>query len=81
MEIGKRYVVTKPSKDKTFCVGDHIKLNADGSINCLEAEGWIDADDVAGGTVGMQVELDTEWVERRKKALRGELELLTGVGE
>lgn len=76
MEVGKRYVVTKPSDDGTFEVGDHISMNASGSINNLEAQGWIDACDVAEATKGMVVEIDHQWVEQRKKKLIEELAAL-----
>ena len=73
MEVGKRYVVTKPSDDGTFEIGDHISMNADGSINDLEAQGWIDSCDVDEATKGMEVEIDKQWVEQRKKKLLEEL--------
>ena len=73
MEIGKRYVVTKASDDGTFCVGDHITINKGGSINCREAQGWIDACDVPEAIKGMEVEIDREWVEMRRKKLQEEL--------
>ena len=65
-----RYIVTKESDDGTFEVGDHIWLNADGSISCMEACGWIDADDVAEAEKGMEIEIDQEWVDRQKKKFR-----------
>ena len=76
MEIGKRYVVTKASDDGTFEKGDHISMSADGSINCLEAQGWIDAPDVAEATKGMKFEIDSVWIEKRKTKLRAELAAL-----
>lgn len=76
MEIGKRYVVTKASDDGTFVEGDHISMNADGSINCREAQGWIDTPDVAEATKGMKFEIDNNWAEMRKAKLRAELAAL-----
>ena len=76
MEVGKRYVVTKASEDGTFEIGDHISMNADGSINNREAQGWIDACDVAEATKGMEVEIDQQWIEQRKKKLLKELAAL-----
>lgn len=73
MEVGKRYIVTKPSDDGTFEFGDHISMNADGSINNREAQGWIDACDVTEATKGMEAEIDKHWVEQRKKNLLEEL--------
>lgn len=69
MEIGRRYVVTKASDDGTFEVGDHVIANDDGSINCIEAGGWIDPADVAEATAGMEVEIDREWLEKKKAKL------------
>lgn len=78
MEPGKRYKVTKASDDGTFEVGDHVWLNDDGSINCLEANGWIDACDVPFATKGMVVGIDQEWVALRIRMLQANLEALMG---
>lgn len=59
LEIGWWYRVTKGSKDGTFKKGDHVMLEKDGSIACLEAKGWIDSEDVVSATVGMECRLDT----------------------
>ena len=69
MDIGKRYIVIKPSDDGTFEVGDHIYMTSDGSISCIEAHGWIDACDVPEATRGMVIEIDAEWVKLQKKKL------------
>lgn len=76
LEVGKKYVVTKESDDGTFEKGDHIALTADGCINCKEAQGWIEAADVPSATVGMEVEVDKEWVEKRKAELQAALAAL-----
>lgn len=76
MEVGKRYVVIKASDDGTFEVGDHISLNSDGSITDREAGGWIDECDVVEAMKGVEVEIDTQWIERRKKKLLAELGVL-----
>jgi len=76
MKPGVRYIVTKPSDDFTFEVGDHIKLLADGCIECKEAQGWITSQDVPEATKGMEYEVDHEWIERRKAKLLKELEEL-----
>ena len=76
MEIGKRYIVTKASADGTFEVGDHINMSECGDINCREAQGWIDACDVPASTKGMEVEIDQEWIEMRRKKLQEELAAL-----
>ena len=76
MEIGKRYVVTKPSDDGTFELGDHIHQYENGDIGCREGMGWIDAFDVSEATKGMEVKIDPDWIERRKKQLMAELDAL-----
>lgn len=73
MELGNRYVVTKASDDWTFEVGDHIWINPDGSINNLEAQGWIESCDAAEAIAGMEFEIDQKWCDRRRKQLLEEL--------
>ena len=73
MTVGKRYIVTKASNDGTFVVGDHVWTDAYGSINCREAQGWIDSCDVAEASAGIAVEIDQRWIEKRKIKLRDEL--------
>lgn len=73
MKQGLRYVVTKESDDGTFGVGDHVWMCANGDIASQEAQGWIDAKDVDEATIGMDVTVDTEWAERRRKRLLQEL--------
>lgn len=79
MKVGVRYIVTKSSDDETFEVGDHITLAEDGSINCREAQGWIDALDVEEATKGMEFEIDKVWYETKKSNLLKELELLNNI--
>ena len=66
MKAGMRYIVTKASDDGTFQTGDHISVNTAGSINCIEAQGWIDACDVAEASAGMAVDIDRKWIARQK---------------
>lgn len=73
MNVGTRYIVTKASADGEFQPGDHIALNADGSINNREACGWMESCDVAAATRGMEVEIDKQWIERRKQRLLADL--------
>ena len=73
MLVGKRYIVTKASDDGTFEIGDHVSANVDGSINCREAHGWIDACNVAEASAGMAIEIDQEWIAQRKAKLLEEL--------
>ena len=78
MKIGKRYFVTKESNDGTFEVGDRICLHADGDIICTEVEWCVEAKYVNEAIKGMEIKVDQEWVERRRKQLLKELEDLDG---
>ena len=73
MKQGLRYVVTKESDDGTFSVGDHIWMCVNGDVASQEAHGWIDKADIEEATRGMEVEVDSEWAERRRKKLLQEL--------
>lgn len=70
------YVVTKPSDDGTFEIGDHLWLLDDGGIVCSEAGGWISPDDVNTAMIGVEYEIDEEWQARRRAALQRQLEKL-----
>lgn len=75
MEIGKRYIVTKASDDRTFEVGDEIGLDSFGGIvKFCETWNQVDDDiehelyentvekcDVEKATKGMEVITDQEW--------------------
>ena len=73
VNTGRRYVVIKESNNGTFVVGDHIRFNEDGSISCLEAQGWVDTCDVAEATAGMLVKIDKKWIRLKKRKLLKEL--------
>lgn len=73
MKLGKRYIVTKASDDGTFELGDHISLCKDGAIACVEAQGWIEKEDLLLATKGMEVEIDLAWIEQRRDRLLAEL--------
>lgn len=77
----KRYIVTKGSKDGTFRKGDHIIFFENGDVGCVEAEGWIDAEDTEEAMKGMEYEVDEEWMKKRQEYLRKQLELLEKNGE
>lgn len=74
-----QYIVTKPSNDGTFRVGDHIKLLSDGAILCKEAMGWIDKDDVPVAIEGMEFEINKEWANKGKEQARKLLEILDDI--
>lgn len=61
LEVGKHYIVTKPSDDGTFLLDDHVYLDEDGCIVCVEAGGWItkeDADEAIKGARFISMEKD-----------------------
>ena len=70
MCVGMRYIVTHASADKEFQVGDRIRLCVDGSIENIEANGWMSAEDVPMATRGMRVRPDADWA----AAMRADLE-------
>ena len=76
MERGMRYVVTKDSDDGTFVVGDKIELLHDNAVGNWTVGGWIDEVDVQEATAGMEVEIDTVWLNRKKDVLQKQLDQL-----
>ena len=76
MEQGMRYIVTKDSDDGTFVVGDKIELLHDNAVGNWTVGGWIDAVDVPEATAGMEVEIDTVWLNRKKDVLQKQLDQL-----
>jgi hypothetical protein len=81
LELGKRYIVTKSSDKGTFEAGDHIYLTKNNHIICKETNGWIDSSHVLDATKGMIVEIDKEWLLKRRKKLLDELEELNALNE
>lgn len=75
MKVGQQYIVTCPSVNKEFQVGDRIRLLENGDI-LLQGWGWMEAEDLLKATEGMEVELDTDWAEQRRLKLLEQLELL-----
>lgn len=76
MEQGMRYIVTKDSNDGTFVVGDKVELLHDNAVGNWTVGGWIDAVDVPEATAGMEVEIDTVWLNRKKDVLQKQLDQL-----
>jgi hypothetical protein len=76
LELDKRYIVTKDSDDGTFEIGDHIYMDIVGDICNTDIHAWINNEDVQEATKGMEVELDKEWIERRKAKITAELSAL-----
>lgn len=73
IQVGVRYIVTHASRNLEFQVGDHIVLNADGSIDCREAHGWMEAENVPEATRGMTVAIDEAWAARPSREDRRRL--------
>lgn len=69
MKVGKPHIVTKESDDGSFQVGDQITLLEDGSMINRQAEGWLEAEDLADATAGMACEVDSARIQQRKDAL------------
>jgi hypothetical protein len=70
MKVGVKYVVTKPSDDGTFKLGDHIHIYDDGDVGCVEASGWVSVEDGAQeALIGCEVELDQEHIKRLEDVL------------
>jgi hypothetical protein len=55
MRVGVQYIVSKESLNGEFKRGDHVMLCDDGSIECCEAAGWFEAEDLPEVTRGMTV--------------------------
>ena len=73
MKHGIQYVVTKEGDDGTFVVGDRLRLYSNGDIGCIDAEGWIDKEDVDSALKGAEFEIDPHWADWRRKKLLEEL--------
>ena len=73
MRPGTRYVVTVGSAEGEFEPGDRVELLPDGTILNHTAGGWMAAEDVADATVGMRVELDSQWLAARRADLERKL--------
>ncbi len=81
MKVGTPYLVTKESDDGSFQVGDQITLTIDGSISNIQAEGWLEAEDLVDATAGMECEVDRARLQRRKESLLRRLAALDAVDE
>jgi hypothetical protein len=75
-KIKERRIVTKASDDTTFQVGDHILVYEDGCIGCIEAQGWIDTEDVPEATKGMESILDKEFMQKYIEELNKKIKTL-----
>ncbi len=81
MKVGTPYIVTRESDDGSLVVGDQITLLPDGSLGNLQAEGWLDRDDLVHAAPGMQCEVDKYRIQRRKESLLRRLAALEALDE
>lgn len=81
LKEGTPYIVTKESDDGSLQVGDQVTLLADGALSNLQAEGWLEPDDLLGAVVGAEFEVDRLLIQRRKDALLRRLAVLEALGE
>lgn len=79
MQVGIPYIVTKPSRHREFQPGDRITLRDDGSIDNLQAQGWMEAEHLAEATRGMECEIHQAYLSRKAEALRLELAAVEGM--
>lgn len=78
--ITSRHIVTKASDDGTFQVGDHIVFYDDGAVGCVEACGWIPAEEMPEAGQGMESEPDEDWMHTQKSYLLLQLDELERSG-
>lgn len=52
------YIITKGND--TFEIGDHFRLESDGTIICRESGGWLKVEDVPEGIAGIEYVEDKE---------------------
>ena len=76
MRVGARYVVTRDSKNREFQAGDLVWMEADGSIMCVEAHGWMPPEDVITATEGWAIAPDARWAAKTRAELERQLEAL-----
>ena len=81
MKVGTPYIVTRESDDGSLVVGDQITLLPDGSLGNLQAEGWLDLEDLVHATPGMECEVDKYRIQRRKDSLLRRLAALDALDE
>jgi hypothetical protein len=70
-------IVTKESDDGTFLVGDHLFYYEDGTVLCKEAGGWLDKEDVAEASIGMECEDNKPYLDAIAERLQSRLDKIT----
>ena len=69
-----RYIATKRGDDGTIIKGDILRLAKDGSLVNINANGWIDAEDVEEAMRGVEAKVDIDWYQNQRNALRKQIE-------
>ena len=77
MLTGIRYVVLQ--SNDTFKQGDHITLDDDGSLKCIEGAGWIEKEEVMNALDGCVIIPDQKWIDQQKKIYTGKLNRLKNI--
>ena len=74
------YLITKGSDCKTLVKGDHVYLEENGDLICIEARGWLEKETAESVMKSVEYELDTEWRQREidkcQKRLKWLMEIL-----
>lgn len=81
MKVGVPYIVTRESDDGSLAVGDQITLLPDGSLVNLQAEGWLEPEDLLGAVAGAEFEVDRDRIQRRRESLLRRLAELEALDE
>lgn len=67
MKTGIWYVVIRESDDGTLRKGDRVFMHSDGVLVCIEADGFLPPEQVQDALKGAVLEVDKEWVSRKKQ--------------
>ena len=73
------YVITKGSDDKTLVKGDHIFLDEDNHMYCIEAHGWLQGDSIKEAMKGLEWEMDRDWWIRESEKCEERFRWLNGL--
>lgn len=69
LKEGTPYIITKGSDDGSLQVGDQVTLLAEGALENLPAEGWLEPGPLLEAVVGAEFEVDRLRIQRRKESL------------
>lgn len=68
LKQGIRYVITRGTKDNTLITGDRVVLGADGTLNNMNAGGWIAQEDVDKSIKEAEFKVDVEHYRKLRQA-------------